>query len=79
VQVGNAVTVSAHFKKRKLVSLKAGKRYAVAVSRPGPSGIAVNSVVNGCVDNRLFRSDTQTAPFVEAPNLDILVAVFVGF
>ena len=79
VQIGSAVTLNAHFKKRKTVALKAGKRYAVAVSRPGPYGIEVNSAVNGCIDHRLFGSDTQTAPFTEEPGVDMLVAIFVGF
>ena len=79
VPVANAVTVSAHFKKRKTISLKAGKRYAVAVSRPGPFGIEVDTAVNGCIDDRLFYSNTQTAPFTELPGVDMLVALFVGF
>ena len=79
VPAGNAVTVSAHFKKRKTVTLKAGKRYAVSVSRPGGDGIAVLTALNGCSDNRLYHSDTQTAPFTESSNLDMLVAIFVGF
>src|SRR5215211_4260859 len=79
VPIGSAVTVSAHFRRRKTVALKAGKRYAVAVSRPGPNGIAVNSAVNGCIDARMFGSDTQTAPFAEVPNLDLRFAAFVGF
>ena len=79
VQVGSAVTVNAHFRKRKTFALKTGKRYAVAVSRPGPNGIAVNSAVNGCIDDRMFGSATQTAPFTEVPNIDLRFAVFVGF
>ena len=79
VPAGNAATVSAHFKKRKTVTLKAGKRYAVSVSRPGGDGIAVLTAVNGCSDNRLYHSDTQTAAFTESSNLDMLVAVYVGF
>ena len=79
VAVGTSDTVNAHFRKRKTVTLKAGKRYAVAVSRPGPNGIMANAAINGCIDNRMFRSDTQTAPFVENPDIDLRVAVFVGF
>lgn len=79
VPVGSAVNVSAHFKRRKTVTLKAGKRYAVAFSRPGPNGIAVNTAVNGCIDHRMFGSDTQTAPFTEVPKIDLRFAVFVGF
>jgi len=79
VPIGSAVTVNAHFRKRKTVALRAGKRYAVAVSRPGPNGIAVNSAVNGCIDHRMFGSDTQTSPFAEVPNLDLRFAAFVGF
>src|SRR5215208_2963864 len=79
VQAGSVITVSAHFKKRKTVSLKAGKRYAVAVSRPGPDGIEIPTATNGCIDKRLFYSDTQKAPFSELPGPDMLVALFVGF
>jgi hypothetical protein len=79
VSVGGAVTVNAHFKKRKTVALKAGKRYAVAVSRPGGDGIGVPTAVNGCIDKQLFYSDTKTAPFTEMPGPDMLVALFVGF
>ncbi|HEU5434455.1 MAG TPA: hypothetical protein VFU81_22475 [Thermomicrobiales bacterium] len=79
VPVGMSATVNAHFRPGKTVTLKAGKRYAVAVSRPGPDGILANSAINGCVADRLFRSDTQTDPFVEIPDIDLRVAVFVGF
>jgi hypothetical protein len=79
VAVGTTVTVNAHFRKRKTVALKAGKRYAVAVSRPGPNGIMVNSAINGCADDRMFLSDTQTGPFKENSLIDLRVAVFVGF
>jgi len=79
VAVGMSVTVNAHFRPGKTATLKAGKRYAVAVSRPGPNGIFVNSAINGCIDDRLFRSDTQKDPFVEIPDIDLRVAVFVGF
>jgi hypothetical protein len=79
VAVGTSVTVSAHFRPSKTVTLKAGKRYAVSVSRPGPNGIMANGAVNGCVDDRLFRSDTQKDHFVEIPDIDLRVAVFVGF
>jgi hypothetical protein len=79
VPVGNSVTVNAHFRPHKTATLKAGKRYAVAVSRPGPNGIMANSAINGCVNDRMFRSDTQTDHFVEIPDIDLRVAVFVGF
>ena len=79
VPAGSVITVNAHFKKRKTVALKAGKRYAVAVSRPGPDGIEIPTATNGCIDHRLFGSDTQTAPFTELPGVDMLVAIFVGF
>jgi hypothetical protein len=79
VPVGMSVTVSAVFRKHKTVTLKAGKRYAVAISRPGPDGIMANSAINGCVDDRMFRSDAQNDSFVEVPDIDLRVAVFVGF
>jgi hypothetical protein len=79
VPFGMSVTVSAVFRKHKTVTLKAGKRYAVAISRPGPDGILANSAINGCVGDRMFRSDTQTDSFVEIPDIDLRVAVFVGF
>jgi hypothetical protein len=79
VPVGSAVNVNAHFKKRTTAALKAGKHYAVAVSRPGPNGVGVRSAGNGCIDGRMFHSDTQKAPFAEVPGSDMLVAVFVGF
>ena len=79
VAVGTSVTVNTHFRKRKTAALKAGKRYAVAVSRPGPNGILLNGAINGCVDDRLFLSDTQTDPFVDNSFIDLRVAVFVGF
>jgi hypothetical protein len=79
VAVGTSVTINAHFRKRKTVTLKAGKRYAVAVSRPGPDGIFANGAISGCIDHRLFRSDTQTDAFVETPDIDLRMAVFVGF
>ena len=79
VAVGTTVTINAHFRKRKTVALKAGKRYAMAVSRPGPNGILVNSAINGCVDDRMFHSDSQTDPFIENSLIDLRVAIFVGF
>jgi hypothetical protein len=79
VQAGSVITVSAHFKKRKTVSLKAGKRYAVAVSRPGSEGIEIPTANNGCIDKQLFYSNTQKAPFTELKGPDMLVALFVGF
>jgi hypothetical protein len=79
VPVGSAVTVNAHFRKRKTFALKTGKRYAVAVSRPGPNGIAVNSAANGCIDHQMFGSDTQTSLFTEVLIPDRRFAVFVGF
>jgi hypothetical protein len=79
VVVGYSVTVSAQFRPGNTVTLKAGKRYAVCVSRPGPNGIMVNGAINGCVDDHLFRSDTQKDHFVEIPDIDLRVAVFVGF
>jgi hypothetical protein len=39
----------------------------------------VNGAINGCVDDHLFRSDTQKDHFVEIPDIDLRVAVFVGF
>jgi hypothetical protein len=81
VAVGNAVTVNAHFKKRKTVKLTAGTRYAVAVSRPLSAGIRINCATGDpCSTERMFKSTTPTAPFVEyTPGYDMLVAVFVGF
>jgi hypothetical protein len=79
VPVGNAVTVVAHFKKRKTVTLKAGKRYAVSIRRSG-GGITVSAASGDqCVHGPVFTSDTQTAPFVEQPGFDLRFVVFVGF
>src|SRR5215213_8668371 len=78
VAAGTSVTLNARFRPSKTATLKAGKRHAVAVSRPGPNGIMANGAINGCVDDRLFRSDTQKDHFVEVPDIDLRVAVFVG-